>query len=419
MTRFKERALYLAAVSAVARVPGFLIPLVIAAVFGAGPETDAYFLAYGAVFLTGGTLAQGIESAIVHFSASARNSRGFEDGAARKIWWIALLVWVLVVPIVALAAPSHLEGSVIRFALLLTPLAVLWPVCAAYSGGLIARWHIGKASGSMLWRGAGALAGVAGSLLGGGLLAIAAGLGAGELARLLWLRITLDRITPPENQGATHIPGFGAAASAQVLAGATGATAPFIERILATTLGTGGVSMLEYAARLLVVPAVLFEGGLAPLLLARWSNDMATGKVPQRREVIRAVGLGILLALAISALLVLLAPLVVQLLLGHGRMSDADLAAVSNLLRLLSIGFVATMGALLLERLYLAHAKNRRLAILAVMRVVVRLAVVIAVLSRLGLSGFAVGYAVAEWAYLFALVVYVPKGGRVRQGEAR
>jgi hypothetical protein len=239
-----------------------------------------------------------------------RNARGFEDGAARRIWWIALLVWVLVVPIVALAAPSHLEGSVIRFALLLTPLAVLWPVCAAYSGGLIARWHIGKASGSMLWRGAGALAGVAGALLGGGLFAIAAGLGAGELARLLWLRITLARVIPPESQGAPRIPGFGAAASAQVLAGATGATAPFIERILATTLGTGGVSMLEYAARLLVVPAVLFEGGFAPLLLARWSNDMATGKVPQRREVIRSVGLGILLALAISALLALVAPFV-------------------------------------------------------------------------------------------------------------
>ena len=83
MPRLRERALYLAFISAVARVPGFLIPLLIAAVFGAGQETDAYFLAYGAVFLTGGTLAQGIESAIVHFSSSARHTQGFEDRAAR------------------------------------------------------------------------------------------------------------------------------------------------------------------------------------------------------------------------------------------------------------------------------------------------------------------------------------------------
>lgn len=409
MTRLRERAVYLAAISAVARVPGFLIPLLIAAVFGAGPETDAYFLAYGAVFLTGGTMAQGIESAIVHFSASARNASGFEDGAARKIWWIALLVWVLVVPIVAIAAPSHLERPVIHFALLLTPLAVLWPVCAAYSGGLIARWRIGQASGSMLWRGAGALAGVAGALLGGGLIAIAIGLGVGELGRLLWLRSTLARVITSEAHGSSVIPGFGAAASAQVLAGATGASAPFVERILATTLGTGGVSMLEYAARLLVVPAVLFEGGFAPLLLARWSNDMAQGKVPDRREVARAVGKGILLAVAIAAAIALLAGPGVRLLLGHGRLSEGDVTAIANLLRLLSIGFVATMGALLLERLYLAHAKNRRLAILAILRVAVRLAVVIMVLPRMGLSGFAAGYAVAEWAYLVALVAYVPR----------
>jgi putative peptidoglycan lipid II flippase len=411
MMRLRERALYLAAISAVARVPGFLIPLMIAAMFGAGPETDAYFLAYGAVFLTGGTLAQGIESAIVHFSASARSTRGFEDGAARKIWWIALVVWILVVPIVAFASPSRLAPSVIRFALLLTPLAVLWPVCAAYSGGLIARWRIGQASGSMLWRGAGALAGVAGALLGGGLIAIAAGLGLGELGRLFWLRHRLARLELPLGDGSPVIPGFGAAASAQVLAGATGATAPFVERILATTLGSGGVSMLEYAARLLVVPAVLFEGGFAPLLLARWSNDMATGKIPDRREVARAIGKGMLLAVAIAAILALLAHPAVNLLLGHGRLSPSDVAAISDLLRLLSIGFVATMGALLLERLYLAHAKNRRLALLAIMRVAVRLAVVILVLPRMGLSGFAVGYAVAEWAYLLALVAYVPKVG--------
>jgi putative peptidoglycan lipid II flippase len=409
MTRLRQRAVYLAAISAVARVPGFLIPLLIAAVFGAGPETDAYFLAYGAVFLTGGTLAQGIESAIVHFSASARNASGFEDGAARRIWWIALLVWILVVPIVAIAAPSHLERPVIHFALLLTPLAVLWPVCAAYSGGLIARWRIGQASGSMLWRGAGALAGVAGALLDGGLYAIAVGLGAGELGRLLWLRSRLARAITPETHGSSVIPGFGAAASAQVLAGATGASAPFVERILATTLGTGGVSMLEYAARLLVVPAVLFEGGFAPLLLARWSNDMAQGKVPDRSEVVRAVGKGILLALGIAAAIALLAEPGVRLLLGHGRLSESEVTAIAGLLRLLSIGFVATMGALLLERLYLAHAKNRRLAFLAILRVAVRLAVVIVVLPTMGLSGFAAGYAVAEWAYLLALVGYVPR----------
>jgi peptidoglycan biosynthesis protein MviN/MurJ (putative lipid II flippase) len=412
----RRRALYFAAISATARIPGFLIPLLIGAAYGAGSETDAYFLAYGAVFLTGGTLAQGIESAIVHFSASARNADGFEDGAARKIGLIALLLWILVVPVVAIASPARLELPVLRFALLLTPLAVLWPVCAAYSGGLIARWQIGSASGSMLWRGAGALAGVLAAVAGGGLMMVAVGLGLGELVRLLWFRGKINRTQAPGRGSSTPvIPGFAAAASAQVLAGATGSTAPFVERFLATSLGSGGVSMLEYAARLLVVPAVLFEGGFAPLLLARWSNDLAEGRTPSRREVGRIVGKAMLLAAAIAGAFAILAPPAVQLLLGQSRLSPADMAAVSGLLRLLAIGFVATMGALLLERLYLAHARNRRLAFLAIMRAAVRLGVVILVLPSMGLRGFAIGYGVAEWAYLLALVAYVP---RVRQSEA-
>src|SRR6266568_4325245 len=66
--RGTRHALYLAAVSGAARGPGFVIPLLIATVFGAGARTDAYFLVYSAVLLVGGTLGQGIEVAIVPFS---------------------------------------------------------------------------------------------------------------------------------------------------------------------------------------------------------------------------------------------------------------------------------------------------------------------------------------------------------------
>ena len=55
--------------SAVARLPGFVIPLAIAAFFGAGPTTDAYFVAYSAALMIGGTLGQAIEAAIVPFVA--------------------------------------------------------------------------------------------------------------------------------------------------------------------------------------------------------------------------------------------------------------------------------------------------------------------------------------------------------------
>jgi putative peptidoglycan lipid II flippase len=414
-----KRVARLTVFSGLARVPGFLVPILIGAAFGAGPDTDAYFLAYGAVLLVGGMLAQGIESAFVPFAARAAGSEpGYEDATARRVGLVALVIWAIAIPLVAFASPAALAPHVRWLAVLFTPMAVLWPVCAVYTGGLIARWRIAEASTSMLWRGVGAVLGVGAAILGSGLPAVAIGLGIGELARVWWLRRYLRDDQPVEAERGELQQGFAEAAGAQVVSGAAGGAAFFAERLLATTLGPGGVSLLEYAARLLVVPALLFEGGLAPLLLARWSNNQAKDLQPALPEVRRAIGKGIALAAVIAGALALLAPIVVQLLLGHGRLRPDEVAKVSGLLRLLAAGFVATMGALLLERLYLAHSRNRVLAGLSFMRAAVRIGTVVALLPALGLPAFAAGYVAADWLYLLALIGSVRRSGLVAVGSS-
>jgi peptidoglycan biosynthesis protein MviN/MurJ (putative lipid II flippase) len=197
---------------------------------------------------------------------------------------------------------------------------------------------------------------------------------------------------------------LGRAAAAQVGASAAIGAAPVVERLLAVSLGVGAVSHLEYATRLLVIPAVMFEGALAPLLLARWTEVITReGRRPARDEVFWFVGKGILLAAAVAAVLFVVSPTLVRLLLGHGRFSAEDEASVSSLLRLLSLAFVATMGALLLERLYLASRKNHMLAGLSMGRALVRILTVWTLLPSSRLLAFPIGYAVADWCYLLAL----------------
>src|SRR5439155_20139844 len=101
------------------------------------------------------------------------------------------------------------------------------------------------------------------------------------------------------------------------------------------------------------------------------------GHAPSWWEVARPVGKGILLAVGCAVPLVLFAPEFVSLVLRHGRFTPEDAAAVAALLRVLAVGFVAGMGALLVERLYLAGTRNRTLAALSLVRAGSRVALAV------------------------------------------
>jgi peptidoglycan biosynthesis protein MviN/MurJ (putative lipid II flippase) len=417
-----RRALSLAVVSAVARAPAFLVPILIAAIFGSGQRTDAYFIAYSAVLLLGGTLGQGVEQATVPFAAremhrAGGSARRYLDAAARMNAGAGLAAWLVCLPILAGLAVPELRHAILVYALCFTPLTLAWCAAAPFSGALVARGQIARATGSLLWRGAGALAGVALVPLGGGLWGVALGLGAGEVGRVWWLRRALARELP-SHQGAhpESLHGLARAASAQAGAGAAIGAAPLVERLLAATLGVGAVSDLEYAMRLLSVAGVLFDGALVPLILARWTNQITTtGVPPSRREVLRVLGKGLVLAAGIAAVLALSAGRLVPLVLGHGRFTAADAVAVARVLQALSIAYVANMGASLVERRYVALTRNRTLAALSVGRAALRLLTVWLSLQSKGLLAFPIGFAVSEWTYLLILVLLMREE---RQGTA-
>lgn len=404
-----NRAARLSVVSAFARAPGFLVPVLIAATFGAGRETDAYFIAYAAALLVGGTISQGVEVAIVPFAAREISMRGrgaiaFVDRGALETGGIALLLWGAAIVASFFLVRPDLRQAATTFGLSFAPLVLAWCASSAYSGTLIARDAIGVATGTSILRGVGGVIALVIAPRGLGLSAVALGLGAGEVVRVWWMRRALLRRLIDAGTGGPRSVGFARAAFAQVTAVAIGGTAPLGERVLATSLGTGGVSHLEYAARLLIVPQLVFDGALSPILLSRWSREIAVrGRGPKPQEVAKEVLEGMGVALAMGAVLALTAPFWVHLILRHGHFSDVDAAEVSDLLRLLSLGFVFSMGAVLLERYFMATARNRTLALLSVLRVLTRVGVAFALIAHLRLRAFACGFAGGELVYLLAL----------------
>jgi putative peptidoglycan lipid II flippase len=428
-----RRSLALAAVSAAARVPGFVLPILVASAFGAGPDTDAYFIAYGAMLLVAGSLAQSVEVAIVPFAAR-EYARGqpaaaqFLGTTAWRVTGITTLAWVAVALAVVWGSAAALRPQVAMYAACFAGLLV-WGAASTYAGALVAEDRIAAATGSLMWRGAGGLVGLLVSYeIGRGLALVAVGLGAGEICRLWWVRRKALVLSGGASVGsAAHLGSFSHAALAMVAAGALGGLGPVVEKLLALSLGPGAASHLEYATRILVIPAVAFDGGLAPLLLGRWSRLAVTdGRAPSSRELGRALVGGLAAAAVCAGVLAGTAPVLVRALLQHGRFNTVDAVAVGSLVRLLSVGFVGTVGALLVERAYLATGRSRVLAALTVLRVAIRISLALALLDRMGLPAFAVGYAAAEWGYLGLLLARIPHVARLHaqplgedEGEAR
>lgn len=407
-----RRFVGLTSVSAIARLPGFLVPIAVAAFFGAGHETDAFFLAYSIMMLIGGTSGQAIEVAIVPFAIpslrTGKQGIAWLTGTAWRGGVIVGILWILVLAgMLTFTSPDSTGRRAVGVGLALSGVTVGWVAAAVFSGALVSADRIATATAAMLWRGAGAGLGLLGIPFGAGLLGVAVGLSLGEFARLVWLRrcavavgTSLEPAVPRR-----RLPVL-LATAAQVSAGASGSAAALGERLLATSLPTGSLSILDYATRLLQVPGVVFDGAVAPAFLSKWSRQLVRdGQAPSRAELLAVVGKAMALAMLLAATVVVWAPVLVKAVLHHGQFSAADARAVASLLRWLAIGFVGTVGATMIERLFIAAAANHWLAMAGLLRGGLRVAIAAALLPMAGLRAMALGYGVAEWAYLVTLLL--------------
>jgi putative peptidoglycan lipid II flippase len=421
----------LAAISAFAKGPGFLLPIVVAAFFGAGRATDQYFLAYAALLFVGGSIGQALEAAVVPYAATA-----LRDGALRARERIGYFVTraILaggagaVVGFLALAlgmslSPAMRDSRVptLLYYLLLAPAIVGWSASGVYSGALVAAMRLERSAIANGFRGLGALAGAIVAGVRGELYFLPLGLSLGEIARAIWLRYQWhDASGSPDTgrqgdaRGGSELGSFQRAATAQVAAQGLLAATPLIERLVAGAMVVAAISRLEYAFRLLMVCSVLFDGGIAPWLLARWSRLRSVGEFDARwSEVARSLGAVAVVSVVIGSILAIGAPSIVQLLLTHGRFSAADGEVVTLLIRWYSIGFVANMIVLCAERALVATAQNRRFLQLGVVRAVIRTTIVFALAGREGVFVFPLAFAISELAYL-TLVLRQFRGGRGR-----
>lgn len=408
------------ALTILARGLGFLVLVAVSAVFGAGPQTDAYFLAAGIPVLLVQIVGQGLNSGMVPVATriALHRPEAMAAFAGASVLWagIALLVFAAAFWGAAPALPAAVgfdTNPILLTSLCraLSPLVVLvglsWLWSAFFSAERSFAWPaVAPAIKAVTL--VGLLLLVRDRL---GISALAWSTVAGEGAALAFLvavhRWRGGRVRPSWRLTPEH-----REAARQVLAVAAGSAfflvMPLLDRVMSARLGAGSISALEYADRIYLIPLTLAGAGLLRVLLAHWSEDHARGDLAAvRRSLIDLQGPMALLFVPLAVFLVVYRADAVDLVFVRGAFTRADAAATSTVLGWLMAGYLAHVWWVVLYQFLTAVGRTRVLVLSGLLALAAKVAANLVLGGAFGVAGIAASTALVHFGTALLLTSHV------------
>ena len=231
--------------------------------------------------------------------------------------------------------------------------------------------------------------------------------GAGQIAAQWWaLRREGFRWRPaldPGDQGLREVVGLMGPAT---VAGAALQVNLLVNTVLATGEGTGAVTWLTLAFRLMYLPLGVLGVSIATVTLPAVSRHAAAGDLAAVRETVSR-GLRLMLAVMVPAAvgLAVLATPVVRLVFEHGEFTAADTPATARALVFYAPGIVGYAAVRLTAPVFYAFGNSLSPALVSVAAVAVNVGLNLVLVRVMGYSGLALGTSLASWINAGALLV--------------
>jgi putative peptidoglycan lipid II flippase len=422
------------------RVLGFGRDMLVALVFGAGPVTDAFFVAFRIPNILRRLLAEGALStaAIPVFTEYAVN-RPREElvRMLRAVLAAALLVlgivtvlgvagapWLLTVIAPGFAEDVGQRGLAVQLTRVMFPYLLLVGLAAFAMGVLNSQGRFFVAALGPAISNVGMIVTVLALArhVDPPILSLATGVLVGGVGQLLVqlpsLRAVGLLVGPssdlrhPALGRVAHLllPAVFGLAAVQVMV--------FVNTLLASLLPTGSISFLYYADRVMEFPLGIFGVALASASLPAMSRQAAQGDV---RGVASTVNFALRLATYISlpstvGLVVLSAP-ITRLLFERGRFNAADTAATAVALVWYAVGLVGFAGARITAQSFYAVAEPGTAVKLGVVSIVANLLAAVVLMGPMGHAGLAAASSFGAYVNLGGLLWaarrrFGPIGGR-------
>jgi len=166
----------------------------------------------------------------------------------------------------------------------------------------------------------------------------------------------------------------------------------FVNTVLATGEGTGAVSWLDFAFRLMYLPIGLFGVSIATAATPAISRMVAEQDLPRIRSTLaNALGLMLFLNVPATVGLVVLAEPIVAVIFQHGEFTAADTVATAQALQLYAIGLIGYSIVRIISPTFYALQRSRIPVMVSAGSVLVNIALNVTLVRVLGYRGLALG----------------------------
>ncbi|RXZ43458.1 murein biosynthesis integral membrane protein MurJ [Crenobacter cavernae] len=390
------------------KLVGALKEMAIAWRYGISSTVDAYLFVFNLVSWPVSVWMSVLSVVLIPIVARIRHESPSDLPQFRaQLLGVALLVGLVLLAFSSWGLPALLSSgwlglpdNTVRLALAMTPILV-WLTGLGVLVSLYSTWTMsaGRHANTLL-EGMPALAILLGVLLTGGIEPLLWGTVTGTLVQLACLvgpfagRKEMERpdfrLSSP--WWSPFRQGFSVMMVGQLLMSLTG----IIDQFFAAHLGEGAISTLGYANRILSLLLGLGATAISRATLPIFSQAHARGDMQVRAIALRwAKGM---FGLGICGLLIgwLLAPAIVALLFQRGVFTEADTQRVSEIFRISLFILPFYFSGLVLVSFLASHGKQKQIAMVATVNLLVKIAACFALVPYLGLAGLIVATAVMQ-----------------------
>jgi putative peptidoglycan lipid II flippase len=418
----------IAGATLLSRVLGFVRDMVVARAFGAGPITDAFFVAFRIPNILRRLLAEGALSTAmipVFTDYMARDDRPELHRMLRAVLGLALLaltvttvLGIVFAPAILLAiAPGFMDDPAqaslaVSLTRIMFPYLLLVGLAAMATGILNSRGRFfASALGPAVLNVGMILAVLVLSRhLDPPIVSLAIGVLAGGLGQLLVQVPSLSAcgllITPSRELGHPVIARVTRLLLPAVFGLAAVQLMVFVNTLLASLLPLGSISYLYYADRVMEFPLGVFGIALASASLPVMSRHAAA---QDHRALADTLNFALRLALYVSVPstvgLVALRTPIVRVLFERGRFGPAETAATAEALAWYAIGLAGFAGSRIVAQTFYARSEPATAVRWGIVSVVANVVAALALMGPLGHSGLAGAASVGAYVNLVSLLV--------------